>query len=128
MNMYNVLYVLSVQPSTRWRARVGTAYFAIGGTVLTIAHITIHPEFSVASSNTDDLAVIRTSTPILFTTSAARATLAHMDFGLPSGQDVAAVGWGLLRVTSENLSLRQRCVSIFWNEGYFCLFVCVPFT
>ncbi|XP_011561374.3 trypsin, alkaline C [Plutella xylostella] len=79
---------------SRWRVRVGSSFSSSGGSVHTIRLLTYHAGYN-AQTMDNDVAVLRTSTPITFIPNAvAPATIAGPNYVLNDNQAVFAVGWG----------------------------------
>ncbi|CAH0592709.1 unnamed protein product [Chrysodeixis includens] len=80
-------------PPTRWRFRVGSTWGNNGGVVHHINQIIIHPNF-VRSTLESDVAILHSTTTIVYNNGVAAASIAGTNYNLQDNAVVWAAGWG----------------------------------
>ncbi|KAM3964216.1 trypsin, alkaline B [Aphomia sociella] len=80
---------------TDWRVIVGTSFASSGDQVIPVSQLILHPSYS---SNTldADVAIIRLSSPAIYSQSVAPARIAGVNYNVADGATVTAIGWGSL--------------------------------
>jgi trypsin len=83
---------------TRWQSRVGSTNANSGGVVYATSSIINHPDYNSALTE-NDVAIIRTSSNIVFTNVIQPGSFAGSNYNLGDDQVVWAAGWGTLYVS-----------------------------
>ena len=81
-----------------WSARVGSSFWRYGGQVVQFKSIVFHPEFHVKTLN-NDIAILKTTTPIIFSASVQPVALPDPSRKLIPGEKLQISGWGQLYFT-----------------------------
>ncbi|XP_023935758.2 trypsin CFT-1-like [Bicyclus anynana] len=103
----------------QWRMRIASTRSNSGGIVHDTERIISHPSF-VSRTADSDVAILRTTTRIVFSNSARAGAIAGANYNLPDNSVVWAIGWG---VTSEGSILppeRLRQVQVWTVNQAIC--------
>jgi len=82
------------------KVRVGSLKWASGGSTSSVSSFTIHPQYD-SSTNDYDIAVLKLSTALKFSSTVAAATLVASGADPAGGETTTVIGWG---TTSEGAS------------------------
>ncbi|XP_075974353.1 trypsin CFT-1-like [Anticarsia gemmatalis] len=100
-SLINAVSVLSAahcfdgDPASWWRVRLGTSLRSSGGDIHSVARIIMHEQYNPPNKPLDaDVAIIRLSTPAVFSNSIGVARIAGPNYQLPDGTSITAIGWG----------------------------------
>lgn len=91
-------YYDSLYPLTAWTIRVGSSYWASGGTVLELASVKRHEQYNPRTYDYDVL-IIKLASPLTYGAGVQPVTLASAGSTLADGQDIQVSGWGRLYVS-----------------------------
>ncbi|XP_052756189.1 transmembrane protease serine 9-like [Galleria mellonella] len=80
---------------TDWRVLVGTSYASSGGQAIAVSQIIIHENYQ-SSTIDSDVAVIRLAYSAIFSESVGVARIPGVNYIVPDGANVTAIGWGAL--------------------------------
>ena len=105
-----------------WTGRVGSSYWSEGGQVVQFASIVRHPDYNPPTFS-NDIAILKTSTPITLGASVKAVTTAPATYELLGGEILQISGWGYLvhggdvaevlqKITLPALS-RAHCEELF---------------
>lgn len=84
--------MFSRDASSRWLVRVGSIYANRGGTVYNTSSIIIHPSYN-RNTFDNDVAILRTTSSIVFSNVVKAASIAGTNYNLADNQVLWAVGW-----------------------------------
>ncbi|XP_046979059.1 trypsin CFT-1-like [Vanessa cardui] len=79
--------------TNKWRIRAGSSWANRGGSVYITQQIIRHPNYNVRTFDSD-IAIIRTTTPIVFSNTVRVGSIAGMNYQILDNQAVWAIGWG----------------------------------
>ncbi|XP_034948073.1 trypsin-1-like [Chelonus insularis] len=84
------------QPKNLYTVRVGSTYYNSGGAIYNVADIIKHENFKTNAKglSSDDIALVRLNTSIIFTASQKIIPLCNIDEVVPMGKPVQVSGWG----------------------------------
>ncbi|CAH0592706.1 unnamed protein product [Chrysodeixis includens] len=80
-------------PANRWRARIGSTFPNHSGQIYHFETIIVHPNFDL-DSLINDVAIMRTANPIVYSDVASPAPIVGANYVLPDNTLLTAVGWG----------------------------------
>ncbi|XP_075975674.1 trypsin, alkaline C-like [Anticarsia gemmatalis] len=90
----------------QWRLRMGSDYASSGGTVFGISQIIRHPNYNMGTVDLD-VAIMRTSTSIVYGIGIQPARIAGTNYNLGDNQVVWAAGWGETNTGRPSEQLRH---------------------
>ena len=76
-----------------------------------VKDIIIHENYHYPSHK-NDIAVVRLSSPVLYTSNIRRACLPETSYAFPSNSDVVVTGWGTLKTDGEFLNFYHYMVRV----------------
>ena len=126
LNRYEMFKNLSL-----WSGRVGSTYWRQGGQLIMFKSIVFHPEYDKATTN-NDIAILKTTAPIIFSASAQPVALPPSSRELIPGEKLQISGWGVLSrlvPTPEQLQMirlpvlsKEKCIEIMTSikPSMFC--------
>lgn len=89
----DIIFFSRYDPANRWRARIGSTFPNHGGSIYPFETIIVHPNFDL-DSLINDVAIMRTINPIVFSDVASAAAIAGPNYNLGDNTLLTAVGWG----------------------------------
>jgi hypothetical protein len=96
--IHDSLKISSGDPATRWQSRVGSSTANSGGVVYLTDSIINHPNYNARTLD-NDIAIIRTSSPIVFSDVIKAGSIARFNYSLGDNEVVWAAGWGATSVS-----------------------------